>query len=158
MTYQSFDPYSAWDLAIDPEATGKAWRRKRKKNHLSQDGLSEIFIAVGMPMSKAAISAVENGKHLPSIHHAFLFAGLCECQVEDLVITYRRSRESDDLDQVVPLKFNIYINTDEHLRNVNARLFLTNNITASVFFSRKCVRMMADQHKPVPGSCLTPLI
>ena len=65
MTYQSFDPYSAWDLAIDLEATGKAWRRKRKERHLSQDGLSEIFCAADMPMSKAAISAVENGKHLP---------------------------------------------------------------------------------------------
>ncbi len=157
MTYQSFDPYSAWDLAIDLEATGKAWRRKRKERHLSQDGLSEIFCAADMPMSKAAISAVENGKHLPSIHHLFFFAGLCECQIEDLVITYRRSRESDDLDQVDSFKFNmIYRRTFAKCKC--SSFFCTRYFIDSVFFSKKYVRRMPDPHKPVPDSCLTPLV
>ena len=121
MNYYSFIPYSAWKMGIDPDATGKAWRKNRQKMHLSQDALSDIFEAAGMPMSKAAISAVENGKHVPSIHHAFFFAELCfaefgHCLVEDLVVTYRRSREADDRDQVTPLIIPYFHVFDEHLR------------------------------------------
>lgn len=98
MELNSFDRYSAWKMGIDPVATGEAWNRKRKEMQLSQDALSLIFEEADMSMSKAAISAVENGKHSPSIHHAFFFAELCGCLVEDLVVTYRRSREADDRD------------------------------------------------------------
>lgn len=102
MRNYSFDPYSAWKMGIDPVATGKAWRQKRRDEQLTQEALSDIFDAADMPMSKSAISAVENGKHTPSIHHAFFFAELCGCLVEDLVVTYRRSFEAADRDQVAP--------------------------------------------------------
>ena len=104
MSYTTFDPYSAWEWAIDPVATGKAWRKMRLEHHLSQGELSLIFeeAELGVGMSKAAISAVENGKHLPSLHHAFFFAALCDCPVEALVVTCGRSREADDHDQGSP--------------------------------------------------------
>lgn len=101
MDYNTFNPYLAWQMGIDPEATGKAWRRKRKEMHLSQDELSDIFEAADMRMSKSAISQIETGKHKPSIDNAFFFAELCDCLVEDLVVTYRRSCGDVDHDQVI---------------------------------------------------------
>lgn len=105
MNTNSFNPYSAWKMAIDPIATGKAWRHKRRELSLSQDDLALIFELAEMDiaMSKSAISAVENGRHTPSIHHAFFFAELCGYPVEELVVTYRRSREADGRDQLPPL-------------------------------------------------------
>lgn len=98
-----FDPRSAWKMTIDPVETGKAWRRKRRELNLSQDLLSDIFESSeidGIGMSKAAISAVENGKHVPSIHNAFFFASLCGCPVEELIVTYGRAREATPHDQL----------------------------------------------------------
>lgn len=124
MNTNSFNPYAAWKMAIDPIATGKAWRHKRRELSLSQDDLALIFALAEMDvaMSKSAISAVENGKHTPSIHHAFFFAELCGCPVEELVVTYRRSREADGRDQLPPLII-LYSISDEHLRNASVRLF-----------------------------------
>lgn len=119
MNVNSFDPRSAWRMAIDPIATGKAWRQKRRELNLSQDQLSLIFelAELGIGMSKAAISAVEHGKHVPSIHHAFFFAVLCGCPVEDLVVTCGRSREANDIDQVAPLTTSHVYVLDEHLQS-----------------------------------------
>ena len=102
MKTSDFEPRSAWKNAVDPIATGKAWRQKRKELHLSQDDLSLIFelAEMGINMSKAAISAVENGKHKPSLDHVIFFAALCACPVEELVVTCGRSREADDRDQL----------------------------------------------------------
>lgn len=118
MTTSDFNAYSAWKMAIDPIATGKAWRQKRRELNLSQDQLSLIFelAELGIGMSKAAISAVEHGKHTPSIHHAFFFAALCGCPVEDLVVTCGRSHEAEDGDQVAPLIISYVYVLDEHLR------------------------------------------
>lgn len=116
MRIADFNPYTAWTMAIDPEATGRAWRQKRLALGLTQDQLALIFelAELGTTMSKAAISAVEHGKHTPSIHHAMFFAGLCGCPVEDLVVTFGRSRDSEARDRVAPSpKFHIY-NKQEH--------------------------------------------
>ena len=117
MKTSDFEPRTAWKDTVDPIATGRAWRQKRKELHLSQDDLSLIFelAEMGINMSKAAISAVENGKHKPSLDHAIFFAALCKCPVEELVVTCGRSREADDRDQLPPLNF-ISDNLDELLQ------------------------------------------
>ena len=44
----------------------------------------------------------ENGKKLPSLSHVVFLAELYSCSLDELVISYRRSREADDGDQSVP--------------------------------------------------------
>lgn len=93
----------AWLMGIDPDATGKQLRSKRCSFNLTQEGLSELFEKGGDSASKNAISTWETGKKLPSLAHIVFLAELYRCSLDELVISYRRSREVSDRDQPVPL-------------------------------------------------------
>lgn len=92
-----------WEAGVDLIATGRQLNKFRRLNHLSQEGLSEIICAgCDYSASKNAISTWETGKKLPSLSHVVFLAELWRCSIDELVISYRRSREAADRDQPVP--------------------------------------------------------
>ena len=98
----------AWLMGIDPTATGRQLKKQRQKHHLTQEYLSELFEEGGDSASRVIISMWESGKKLPSLSHMVFLAELYDCALDDLVISYRRSHEDDDCDQIVPLIISIY--------------------------------------------------
>ena len=100
----------AWLMGIDPTATGRQLKKLRQAHHLTQEYLSELFEQGGDSASRVIISMWENGKKLPTLSHIVFLAELYDCALDELVISYRRSREDDDRDQPVPLLiFNDYM-------------------------------------------------
>lgn len=99
---------TAWLMGIDPVTTGKQLRSMRRAHHLTQEYLSELFEAGGDSASRNAISTWETGKKLPSLTHIVFLAELYGCKLDELVITYRRSRENDDRDQPVIYYLNMF--------------------------------------------------
>ncbi|MBC5742747.1 helix-turn-helix transcriptional regulator [Lachnospiraceae bacterium MD308] len=97
---------TAWLMGIDPDATGQQLRSMRRAHHLTQESLSELFENGGDPVSKNAISTWETGKKLPSLPHVVFLAELYGCTLDELVLSYRRSRDEDDRDQPVPFYSN----------------------------------------------------
>ena len=93
----------AWLMGIDPSATGRQLKKLRRAHHLTQDYLSELFEQGGDSASRVIISMWENGKKLPTLSHIVFLAELYDCALDELVVSYRRSREDDDSDQLVPL-------------------------------------------------------
>ena len=105
----NIDYATAWLMGIDPISTGRRLRSMRRVNDLTQEKLSELFEQGGDPASKNAISTWETGKKLPSLSHLVFLSELYRCKLDELVVTYRRSREDDDRDEPVPfLIMNIY--------------------------------------------------
>lgn len=101
----TIDYATAWLMGVDPASTGKQLCRKRREHHLTQEMLSEIFFEAGDSASRNTISAWETGKKLPTLSHVVFLAILYDCTIDELVISYRRSRESDDGDQLVPVYY-----------------------------------------------------
>lgn len=93
---------TAWLMGIDPIATGKQLKELRRSHHLTQEYLSELFEQGGDSASRVIISMWENGKKLPSLSHMVFLAELYDCSLDELVFSYRRSRELADRDQPVP--------------------------------------------------------
>lgn len=93
---------NAWLMGIDPIATGKQLRALRRKHHLTQEALSEIFEWCDVTASRVTISMWENGKRTPLLLHIVFLAELYGCSLDELVISYRRSREIDDRGQPAP--------------------------------------------------------
>lgn len=97
-----------WEAGVDLVATGRQLRKFRLRNNLTQEHLSEIICnGCDYSASKNAISMWENGKKLLSLHHVVFLSELWGCRIDELVISYRRSREAADRDQPVPLKLHI---------------------------------------------------
>lgn len=96
----------AWLMGIDPVATGKQLRSKRREFNLSQENLSEVFFEAGDSASRNAISTWETGKKLPTLAHMVFLAELFDCTLDELVLSYRRSRDDEARDLPVPLKLN----------------------------------------------------
>ncbi len=94
---------NVWLMGIDPIATGKQLQKYRRDNHLTQEALSELFEQAGDSASRGIISLWESGKKLPTLSHVVILAELYDCTPDELVISYRRSRESADRDQPVPV-------------------------------------------------------
>lgn len=102
-----------WEAGVDLVATGRQLRKFRLRNNLSQACLSEIICnGCDYSASENAISAWENGKKLLSLPHVVFLSELWGCQIDELIISYRRSREAADRDQPVPLKLSIYRKTN----------------------------------------------
>lgn len=106
---------TAWLMGIDLITTGKQLKAQRLAHSLTQEDLSELFEQGGDSASRAIISMWENGKKLPSLPHVVFLAELYGCSLDELVISYRRSREADDRDQPVPLKKSIFCFEDERI-------------------------------------------
>lgn len=105
--------FQPWEAGVDFIATGKQLRKFRLLNHFTQEHLSEVICkGCDYSASKNAISTWETGKKLPSLHHVVFLSELFGCRIDQLVISYRRSRESADLDQLVPLLFKIFFQTN----------------------------------------------
>ena len=99
---------------IDPMATGEQLYRYRRKNNLAQEGLSELIDACGKSASRVVISKWENGSKTPSLLHLMFLSELYNCSLDELVVSYRcsKERELDDRDQPVPLKITYFIKTN----------------------------------------------
>lgn len=90
---------TAWLMGIDPVATGNLLRDMRCKANLSQEGLSWLFEKAGDSASRVTISNWETGKKLPTLSHLVFLAELYECSLDELVMSFRRSREHQGHDQ-----------------------------------------------------------
>lgn len=92
----------SWLMGIDPVATGRQLKKLRRDHGITQELLSELFERCGDSASRVIISMWETGKKLPSLSHMVFLAELYGCSLDELVISYRRSREQGDDDQLVP--------------------------------------------------------
>lgn len=88
---------------VDPKATGCQLKKRRLANYLTQEQLSGLFEEGGDPVSRNTISMWETGRKKPTLSHVVFLAELYNCTLDELVISYRRSREDDGCDQLVPL-------------------------------------------------------
>ena len=96
--------FQPWEAGTDLIATGKQLRKFRLRNHFTQESLSDVICkGCDYSASKNAISTWETGKKLLSMAHAVFLSELYGCRIDDLVISYRRSREGAERDQIVPL-------------------------------------------------------
>ncbi len=94
----------AADWGIDPVATGKQLKEHRRQHNLTQKDLSELFdYCYDTTATREYISILESGKQIPSIHFLVFLCELYACSLDELVVSYRRSYESEDRDQPVPL-------------------------------------------------------
>lgn len=101
--------FQSWEAGVDLIATGRQLRKFRLLSHFTQECLSDVICTgCDYSASKNAISAWETGKKLPSLHHVVFLSELYRCRIDELVISYRRSRESADRDQLVPILSNLY--------------------------------------------------
>ncbi len=93
----------AWLMGIDPISTGSQLKKLRQAHHLTQEYLSELFEQGGDSASRVIISMWENGKKLPTLSHMVFLSELYGCSLDELVISYRRSkeREDDGCDQLI---------------------------------------------------------
>ena len=92
----------SWLMGFDPVATGRQLKRKRLEHDLTQSRLSELFEACGEQASRNTISCWESGRKYITLSHVVFLAELYNCTLDELVLSYRRSRESEDRDQPVP--------------------------------------------------------
>lgn len=90
---------NAYLMGVDLEATGKQLRKKRLEFNLTQEKLSDLFERGGDSVSKNAISTWETGKKLPTLSHVVFLAELYGCTIDELVLSFRRSRDAEAQDQ-----------------------------------------------------------
>ncbi len=95
----------AWLMGLDLIATGRQLRKKRLEHGYTQEQLSERFEQGGDSASRNTIICWEGGKKCISLPHVVFLAELYHCPIDELVLSYRRSRERDDdeRDQLVPI-------------------------------------------------------
>lgn len=103
MSNSAIRHFQPWEAGVDLIATGRQLRKFRLLNHFTQERLSDVICkGCDYSASKNAISAWETGKKLPSMYHVVFLSELYRCRIDELVISYRRSREGADRDQLVP--------------------------------------------------------
>lgn len=91
-----------WEMEIDPIATGKQLRKKRREASVSQEYLSEIITRYCVDSAcKNIISKWETGKLIPSAQHLKFLAKNYGCTMDELIVTYSTS-SADERDQPVP--------------------------------------------------------
>lgn len=99
---------TAWLMGVDLVTTGEHLHSIRRKNHLTQEMLSELFEQAGDPVSRNSISYWETGKKLPSVEHLVFLAELYRCSLDELIFSFRRSRSEENGDQPVPLNITLH--------------------------------------------------
>ena len=119
----------AADWGVDPEATGRQLKQLRRQNNFTQKDLSELFdYCYDTTATREYISIVESGKQVPSIHFLVFLCELYGCSLDELVVSYRRSRESEDRDQPVPLEKYIFFISRRMYACAYVRLFYFVNL------------------------------
>lgn len=98
----TINPKTAWLMGVDPVATGEKLQTKRTGFNLTREGLSVLLEEAGESVSAQAIYKWEKGKSLPTLSHLTVLTGLYGCNLDELVVTFQRSRESAERDQPVP--------------------------------------------------------
>lgn len=98
----TINPKTAWLMGVDPVATGVRLQNKRTEFSLTRERLSGLFDEVGSSASPQAIYKWETGKSTPTLSRLVILACLYDCSLDELVVTYQRSRESAERDQLVP--------------------------------------------------------
>lgn len=92
-----------WEMEIDPIATGKQLRDKRREASISQEYLSELITRNCVNSAcKNVISKWETGKLIPSTQHLKFLAKIYGCFMDELIVTYGTS-SADEQDQLVPV-------------------------------------------------------
>lgn len=142
----------SWLMGIDPVATGRQLKKLRRDRGITQEFLSELFERCGDSASRVIISMWETGKKLPSLSHMVFLAELYGCSLDELVISYRRSRETEDEDQLVPfLLFILVLALDEHMQYCMCSPFLVciplvnrNPHNVLVFYTHKTTKVIPN--------------
>lgn len=98
----TINPKTAWLMGVDPVATGVRLQNKRTEFSLTRERLSGLFDEVGSSASPQAIYKWETGKSTPTLSRLVILVCLYDCSLDELVVTYQRSRESAERDQPVP--------------------------------------------------------
>lgn len=103
----TFDRAKTWLVGLDPIATGRRLRSKRLSHNLTQECLSYLLEEHGESVSKNAISTWETGKKTPTLNHVVVLSELYQCHIDELVLSYRRSRleGEESRDQPSPFRF-----------------------------------------------------
>ena len=122
----------SWLMGIDPDATGRQLKKLRCDRGITQERLSDLFGRCGDSASRVVISMWENGKKLPSLSHMVLLSELYGCSLDELVVSYRRSREIGDDNQLVPF-FIEYLNLLTSICLCRCSSFLFNRWFMGVF-------------------------
>lgn len=140
-----------WD--INRWATGEQLYQHRRKANLTQEYLAEL-----LDVSRVIISMWESGRKMPSWTHMVNLAKLYGCTLDELVVTYQRSRERDDRDQPVPLQINIYYMFGRMYAFAYVRLFLFCKLAVSGDFLSNQYNKIIDfrgglSHENIRRSC-----
>lgn len=139
----TINPKTAWLMGVDPVATGVRLQNKRTEFSLTREGLLGLLEEAGEPVSTQAIYKWEKGKSLPTLSRLVVLACLYNCSLDELVVTYQRSRESAERDQPLSLhyNYNIYMIIERTFKRRNVRFFICKNVPKHIL----CV------YKPVVG-------
>lgn len=149
----------AADWGIDPVATGRQLKELRRQHNLTQKDLSELFdYCYDTSATREYISILESGKQIPSIHFLVFLCELYACSLDELVVSYRRSYESEDRDQPVPLVNYIFYIFGRMYAFAYVRLFLLCKLKdCQILFSEKYIRIIdfrgGSSHENFRRSC-----
>lgn len=103
MRHLTVEQAAARLVDVDPIATGRKLRAKRREFDLTLEGLSEIFDRAYVSVSVNSISKWERGVCLPRLDHLFFLSKLYNYSLDELVVGMKESRDSESGDQPVPL-------------------------------------------------------
>ena len=128
----TINPKTAWLMGVDPVATGVRLQNKRTEFSLTRERLSGLF---GSSASPQAIYKWETGKSTPTLSRLVILACLYDCSLDELVVTYQRSRESAERDQLVPpLQLQYLYDNRTNIQKKECSFFLFARMCQGTFF------------------------
>ncbi len=131
----TINPKTAWLMGVDPVATGVRLQNKRTEFSLTRERLSGLFDEVGSSASPQAIYKWETGKSTPTLSRLVILACLYDCSLDELVVTYQRSRESAERDQLVPpLQLQYLYDNRTNIQKKECSFFLFARMCQGTFF------------------------
>ena len=131
----TINPKTAWLMGVDPVATGVRLQNKRTEFSLTRERLSGLFDEVGSSASPQAIYKWETGKSTPTLSRLVILACLYDCSLDELVVTYQRSRESAERDQLVPpLQLQYLYENRTNIQKKECSFFLFARMCQGTFF------------------------
>ena len=131
----TINPKTAWLMGVDPVATGVRLQNKRTEFSLTRERLSGLFDEVGSSASPQAIYKWETGKSTPTLSRLVILACLYDCSLDELVVTYQRSRESAERDQLVPpLQLQYLYDNRTNIQKKDCSFFLFARMCQGTFF------------------------
>lgn len=131
----TINPKTVWLMGVDPVATGVRLQNKRTEFSLTRERLSGLFDEVGSSASPQAIYKWETGKSTPTLSRLVILACLYDCSLDELVVTYQRSRESAERDQLVPpLQLQYLYDNRTNIQKKECSFFLFARMCQGTFF------------------------